>query len=70
MMGLTLASVGLAGGGLIHLVLVLFFFCAVACVVWWAFTKLPIPEPIKTIALCVLLLIGLLALWQFTMGAV
>lgn len=65
---MALAAIGLAGGGLIHLVLVLFFFCAFAAVIWLGFTKLPIPEPIKTIVLCVLLLIGLLALWQFTMG--
>lgn len=53
---------------MIHLLLMLLFIgCAVA-LVFWGFTRLPIPEPIKTLLLVFVGLVALVLIWQATQG--
>ncbi len=63
---LPLLAVGLPP--LFKLVFELLAFCAVLAVVWWGVNRLSVPEPIKTVVLVVMALIGLFVLWQLVMG--
>jgi hypothetical protein len=44
----------------------LLILCVVAAVVYWIWTLLPLPQPIKNIVLCILLLILLLVVLSYT----
>ena len=52
------------------LIVELLFFCCVAALLWWGFTRLTIPEPIKTIVMVVVGLILLFMLWSAVAGGV
>lgn len=51
-------------GLLIQLLLVLAFFA----IVWWAVTKLSLPEPIRIVAIVIMAIVALLMLAQFIGG--
>jgi hypothetical protein len=55
-------------GGPFKMLLELLFFCAVGALLWWGFSKLALPEPVKTILMVVVGLILLFILYSLVFG--
>lgn len=53
---------------MIHLLLMLLFIGCACALVCWGFTRLAIPEPIKTLLLVFVGLVALVLIWQATQG--
>ena len=67
-MPIMLAPLMMALPGGFGLIIELLFFCCVAALLWWGFTRLSIPEPIKTIVMVVVGLVLLFMLWSMFSG--
>ena len=54
----------MAGMQFIGPLIALMFLCVAAWIIWWGFSKIPIPEPFKTLIMVVIGLVFLFILWQ------
>ena len=53
---------------MITMLIVVFIVLAGMALLWWGVSRLPLPEPVKTVVLVVLGLVCLIMIYQFVVG--